>query len=204
MTAAPGAPAEGAAAEDGAGGHALAPWSTRSRREVYRNPWIRLEEHVAVLPNGHETLYGVVRCHECVGMLPFPTADSVLLVGQWRYIQGRPSWEMPTGAMHTGEAPVDAAQRELAEEAGVQAGRLVPVTSLWTSKSVMDETAHLFLALDLEPAAARPDETELIERRTVPFDEAVELVVSGEIADAMTIIAILAADRLRRRGEFPG
>ncbi|MPY96210.1 MAG: NUDIX domain-containing protein [Acidimicrobiia bacterium] len=182
---------------------ALAPWSTRSRREVYRNPWIRLEEHVAVLPNGHETLYGVVRCQECVGVLPFPSADEVLLVGQWRYIQGRASWEMPTGAMHPGEEAERAAQRELAEEAGVRAGRLVPVTAFWTSKSVVEETAHLFLALDLSPAEAEPDPTELIARRTVPFDEALDLVLRGEIVDAMTIIALLWADRLRGLGELP-
>jgi ADP-ribose pyrophosphatase len=198
-----GAGGEGRAGTAGEVPLALAPWTTRSRREVYRNPWIRLEEHVAVLPDGHETLYGVVRCGECVGMLPFPSPSTVLLVGQWRYIPGRVSWEMPTGAMHAGEAPEDAAQRELAEEAGVRAGRLVPITSFWTSKSVVDETAHLFLAFDLEPATAEPDATELLVPQAVPFEEALAMAVHGEIADAMTIIALLVADHMRRRGELP-
>jgi ADP-ribose pyrophosphatase len=182
---------------------ALAPWATRSTREVYRNPWMRVDEHVAVLPNGHETLYGIVRCGECVGILPFTSPDAVLLVGQWRYIPGRASWEMPTGGMHAGETYEEAAQRELAEEAQLRAGRLVPVSTFWSSKSVVDETAHLFLAFDLAPAEAEPDATELLARREVPFDEALDLVDRGEIADAMTIIALLAADRLRRRGAFP-
>lgn len=187
----------------GPGEGALAPWATRSRREVYRNPWMRLDEHVAVLPNGHETLYGIVRCGECVGALPFTSPDTVLLVGQWRYIQGRASWEMPTGGMHPGETYEEAAQRELAEEAQLRAGRLVPVSTFWTSKSVVDETAHLFLAFDLVPASGEPDATELLAQREVAFDDALELVDRGEIADAMTIVALLAADRLRRRGAFP-
>ena len=184
-------------------GPGFEPWTTLSRRDVYRNPWIRVEEHRARVPRGHETVYGVVRCGECVGMLPFVDPETVLLVGQWRYIQGRPSWEMPTGGMHAGEAPEAAAQRELAEEAGVRAGRLERLTGFWTSKSVVDETANLFLALDLTPAEAEPDPTELIQRRHVPFDDALGMVLDGEIMDAMTIIAVLWADRLRRCGTFP-
>lgn len=145
------------------------------------------------LPNGATTIYGVVDCGECVGMLPFPDSDHVLLVRQWRYIAGRDTWEMPTGGMHDGERAEDAAQRELAEEAGVGAGRLIPVTSFATSKSVVDETAHLFLAVDLSPATATPDETEDFQCRTFPFGEALDMVLSGEIVDAMTIIAVLWA-----------
>lgn len=178
-------------------------WTTRTRREVYRNPWIRLEEHVVDLPNGHQTLYGVVRCAECVGMLPFVDPDHVMLVGQWRYLLGRPTWEMPTGAMHSGETAEEAAQRELAEECGVHAGRLHHLTAYSTSKSVLDETANLFLAFDLSPAQAEPDATELLSLRTVPFEEALALTLSGEIVDGMSIITILWADRLRRLGPWP-
>jgi ADP-ribose pyrophosphatase len=181
----------------------LQAWTTRTRREVYRNPWIRLEEHVVDLPNGHQTLYGVVRCAECVGMLPFVDPDRVMLVGQWRYLAGRPTWEMPTGAMHGGEAAEEAAQRELAEECGVHAGRLHQLTAYSTSKSVLDETANLFLAFDLSPAEAEPDATELLTLRTMPFEEALALTLSGEIVDGMSIISILWADRLRRLGPWP-
>lgn len=182
----------------------LDPWTTRTAREVYRNPWLRLEEHVVDLPNGAETLYGIVRCSPCVGMLPFVDNDTVLLVGQYRYIIERPTWEMPTGGQHRGETPEDAAQRELAEEVGVRAATLTRLTAYNTSKSVVDETATLFLASGLSPAEAPPDDTELLVRRTFPFDEAVEMTLSGEIVDGMSVIAILWADRLRRLGQFPG
>jgi ADP-ribose pyrophosphatase len=164
---------------------------------------LRLEEHVVALPNGHETLYGVARARECVGMLPFVDPDTVLLVGQWRYVIGRPTWEIPTGALHPGEDVAAGAQRELAEEVGRRAGRLVPLTSFDTSKSVLEEHAHLFGCFDLEPAVATPDATELLVVREAPFEDALALVLAGEIVDAMSIVAILWADRLRRLGPWP-
>lgn len=176
---------------------ATAPWTRRSRREVYANRWIDVVEDVVTLPNGKETIYGVVRCGDCVGVLPFVDDDHVLLVQQYRYVAGRPTWEMPTGGVHAGESLVDAAQRELGEEAGFRAARLEPLTRYHTSKSVVEETAHLFVAHELEPASDEPDETELFRRQVWAFDDVVTAVVTGAITDSMTVIAVLLADRAR-------
>jgi ADP-ribose pyrophosphatase len=184
------------------------PWNRLSRRQVYANRWIEVVEDIVALPDGGQTIYGVVRCAEAAGVLPFLDDDTVLLIQQWRYVGGRLTWEMPTGGVHRGESIVDGAQRELAEEVGYRAGRLEHLTSFATSKSVVEETAHLYAAYDLEPAASAPDHTEFIRREAVPFATAREMVLSGEIVDAMTIIAILWADRLRvdrlRRPRRPG
>jgi ADP-ribose pyrophosphatase len=173
------------------------PWRTRSTRPVYENRWIRVREDVALLPDGSTTIYGVVECAECVGILPFVDPDTVLLVGQHRYVAQGFYWEMPTGGMHPGESPDEAAQRELAEEAGCAAGSLVKICDFHTSKSILRETAHLYLARDLRPSSRQPDATEFIERRAFPFAEVVRMVVDGEIKDAMTVIAVLHAARLR-------
>lgn len=177
---------------------ASSPWVRLSRRRAYENSWIAVDEDVVELPSGATTVYGIVRCGSCVGMLPFVDADHVLLVQQFRYITGQITWEMPTGGVHAGESIEAAAQRELAEEAGVRAGRLTPLTAFSTSKSVVDETAHLFLAHDLTPDAATPDETEDLQLSAFPFAEALDMVLAGRIVDAMTIIAVLWADRLLR------
>jgi ADP-ribose pyrophosphatase len=173
------------------------PWRTRSTRPVYDNRWIRVREDVALMPDGRSTIYGVVECSECVGILPFVDADTVLLVGQYRYVAQGFYWEMPTGGMHPGESPAEAAQRELAEEAGCEAGSLVKICDFHTSKSILRETAHLFLARDLRPGSRLPDPTEFIERREFPFADVLRMVVSGEIKDGMTVIAVLHAARLR-------
>ena len=66
-----------------------------------------------------------------------------------------------------------------------------------TSKSVVDETAHLFLAEGLHSADTTPDETEFIDVRAFPFDTVLQLVLEGEIVDSMTIVAMLLAARRR-------
>ena len=175
------------------------PWRRTSTRPVYDNHWISVREDVVELPNGRSTVYGVVECSECVGVLPFLDRDTVLLVGQYRYVAGDFFWEIPTGGQHAGETPTQAAQRELAEEAGHEAGRLVGLGDFPPSKSILREVAHLYVAEDLRPASRPPDPTEFIERRAVPFREVVAMVERGEIKDAMTIIAVLRTARQRGR-----
>ncbi len=175
------------------------PWKTLSTKPVYRNRWLSLREDLVELPNGRTTIYGVVSCGECVGVLPFLDPDTVLLIRQYRYVAGRTTWEMPTGGVHAGESVEAAAQRELSEEVGYRAGRLTHVCTYHTSKSVVDETAHLFVGEGLTKLPLPPDETEFIEVRPFPFDAALQMVLSGDIVDGMTIIAVLHAARLRGR-----
>jgi ADP-ribose pyrophosphatase len=174
------------------------PWKTISTKQIYSNKWLSLREDVAELPDGRTTIYGVVTCGDCVGILPFIDPDTVLLIQQYRYVAGRVTWEMPTGGVHSAESTEEAAQRELAEEIGYRGGRLTPVCTYHTSKSVMDETAHLFIAEELVKLERPPhDETEFIEVRPFPFRAVVQMVLSGEIVDSMTVIAVLLAARTK-------
>ena len=177
---------------------ARAPWKTRTSRAVYENPWMRLREDIAELPDGRTTIYGVVQCKPAVGVLPFLDDDTVVLVGQYRYVFGEFSWEMPTGGVHPGESIESAAQRELTEEAGFRAGDLVKLCDFHTSKSIVEEVAHIYLARGLRPARGPADATEFIEVRAFPFVEALQMVQRSEIKDSMTVVAILHAV-LRRR-----
>ena len=179
---------------------ARSPWTQLTTREVYANKWIRVREDQVQLPDGRETIYGVVDCGECVGVLPFVDAAHVLLVGQYRYVAQRFLWEMPTGGVRAGESLEVAAQRELAEEAGQTARRLTWISTYNPSKSVLNETAHLYIGEDLSAAECPPDHTEFIERRTFAFQEALDMVRRAEIVDSMTVIAILSA-ALRMNGD---
>lgn len=179
---------------------AAQPWTTLESRTVYRNRWMAVREDLVRMPDGRTTIYGVVSCADAVGVLPFVDPDTVLMVRQYRYVARRVTWEMPTGGVHPGESLEAAAQRELAEETGYRAGRLVHLSTFHTSKSVMDETAHLFLGYDLTPAAVTPDATEFLEVQPMAFDRVVDMVDRGEIVDAMTVIAVLHAARRRGRG----
>lgn len=175
------------------------PWKTISSREIYKNNWMRLREDIAQMPNGCNTIYGVCSFGECVGILPFVDDDHVIMVRQYRYIQRENHrWEIPTGGMRSQEKPENAAQRELSEEIGYRANRLIHINTHYTSKSICDETAHLFLAYDLEPHQLSPDETEFLEVETFSFDDVLKMIRQDEIRDAMTIIAVLNAALFRK------
>jgi ADP-ribose pyrophosphatase len=174
------------------------PWKTLSSKPIYENPWMRLREDQAEMPDGRTTIYGVVTFGDCVGVVPFVDNDHVLLVRQYRYVQRENHrWEIPTGGVKEGETLEQAAQRELAEEAGYHAGQLIHVSSYYTSKCICDETAHLYLGRELIRAEAPPDETEFLERRVFPFDEALRMALEGEIMDSMSVLGLLLAARGR-------
>jgi len=178
------------------------PWQQITSRRIYANKWMALREDQVRLPDGRETVYGVVDCGNCVGVLPFVDPGHVVLVGQYRYVAQKFTWEMPTGGVRPGETLESAAQRELAEEAGQRAGRLTWISTYHTSKSVMNETAHLYLGESLTSIDQPADETEFIERQIFPFHDVLEMVRRAEITDSMTVIAVLYA-ALRRQDELP-
>jgi len=174
------------------------PWKTLSTRQVYQNPWMRVREDLAEMPNGKQTIYGVIECSDAVGVLPFLDDDHVVLVRQYRYVfEENHRWEMPTGGVSKGETLEQAARRELREEVGYDAAKLQFISTYYTSKSIMRETAHLYIGRDLSQAKAVPDETEFLEIGVLPFDRVFEMVLEGEIRDSMTVIAVLLAARLR-------
>ena len=183
----------------------LAPWRRLASRTVYRHPFLTVREDRVALPNGREIDYCVATTGAsgvAVGVLPFLDESTVLMERQWRYIAGRLTWEMPTGGVNPGEPVEDAAQRELMEEVGYRAAVLVPLLAFSSSKSVVDETAHLYLAAGLTAERLPADETEFIEQRALPFSEVVRMVERGEVLDAMTIAAVLLAARLHDQGRL--
>ena len=174
------------------------PRKTLSSRSVYENPWMKIREDIAELPDGRTAIYGVATFGDCVGVAPFIDDEHLLLVRQYPYVQREDfRWEIPTGGVHEGETIEAAAQRELQEEIGYRAGKLTWLNTNHTSKSVCDETAHLFLGESLEPSTLPPDETEMLETAIFPFGEVLEQVLSEEIRDSMSVIGVLCATRPR-------
>lgn len=171
-------------------------WKTISSRPIYQNKWMALREDIAEMPDGRTTIYGVVTFGHCVGVVPLTADGQVILVRQYRYVFGEDQrWEIPTGGVKPGETLEQAAQRELMEEAGVRAARLHLVSEYYTSKSICDETAHIYVGEDLETASLPPDDTEFFEIRPFPLAEAVQMVLASEIRDSMSVIGLLMAAR---------
>jgi ADP-ribose pyrophosphatase len=173
-------------------------WKTLSSRLIYQNPWTKVREDIAEMPNGKTTIYGVIECGQCVGVLPFLDNEHVVMVRQYRYVFGEDHrWEMPTGGVKPGESLEEAARRELREEVGYDAAELQLVSTYFTSKSIMQEIGYLFIGRGLTQVGAIPDETEFLEVAVFPFQEVLQMVLDSEIRDSMTVITVLHAARLR-------
>ena len=129
----------------------------------------------------------------------------ILLLRQYRYAAGGEIWEVPAGIIEPGESWEECARRELEEEAGVRAGRLVALTTIHTTPGFTNEEIHLYAAFDLVPGKARTDDDEFLQVVRLPLSEALRMVRSGGISDAKTLVTLLYAarflvSRARERG----
>jgi ADP-ribose pyrophosphatase len=122
---------------------------------------------------------------------------SVALVSQYRHPARRYVLELPAGKIEHGESPEACAAREMEEELGVTASRMEHLSEFFSTPGFCAERLWVFLATGLTETARRHEEDEIIEVVRLPFARALEMIASGEIEDAKTIIGILlAADRL--------
>ena len=155
---------------------------------------MHLDLERVVLPNGHEVELEIVRHPGGAAVVAVDERERVCLLRQYRHAAGGWVWELPAGKLDGGEPPLNAARRELAEEAGVTAGRWTPLGRMVSSPGVFTEVVHLFLARDLHTVAAAPEHGECLEVHWVPLADAVAQGLAGELEDAKTVIALLRAE----------
>ena len=182
----------------------VGPWRVNAARTVYDNPWIRVIDHAVTHPDGTPGQYGVVRFkNRAIGILPIDEEGFVYLVGQHRFPSDAYSWELPEGGGPAGEAPLDTAKRELAEETGLSAKVWAPLIELDLSNSITDEVAICYLACELEGGTAHPESSEALQMRRIPFKMLVNDVLEGRVRDSLTIVMALSAQARALRGELP-
>ncbi len=177
------------------------PWETLGSKVVYENEWIKVREDAVIRPDGQPGIYGVVETRLATGVMAVTEAAEVYLVGQYRYALGEYSWEIIEGGSDAGESALEAAQRELQEEAGLVARDWVALgDEIHLTNCHSNERGYIFVARDLTEVGATPDGTEDLQLRKVPVAEALAMVDSGEIKDAMTILALLRYSRMKALG----
>ena len=153
-----------------------------------------------VLPNGHEVELEIVRHPGASAIVPLTAEGDVILIRQYRHAAGGFVYEVPAGKLAKGEPPEDCALRELTEEAGVIAGKICRLGSIFTTPGFSDEVIHLFLAEDLLPSVTNHEPSEVITLLRRPLASCLEMIAAGEIVDAKTICALFLTDHhLRRR-----
>ncbi|MBV9355631.1 MAG: NUDIX hydrolase [Chloroflexi bacterium] len=175
------------------------PWQTRASRIGFDNGRLRVREDQVVQPDGKAGAYTYVELPDpVVAIVPVTDDGRVHLVRQWRYPWQQNSWEIPAGRCEPNEAPLRAAQRELAEEVGLVAECWEELSQGFVS-AVMAVRVHLYLARGLTTLAT-PPAREGTERdmltRSIPLPDALAAVVDGTIVHAQTCMGLLRVARL--------
>jgi 8-oxo-dGTP pyrophosphatase MutT (NUDIX family) len=175
------------------------PWRQLSSRIAYENPWIRIREDQVIRPDGKQGIYGVIEIRPSVGVVAIDEQDCIVLAGQWRYTVNRWSWEVPRGGSAAGETDMLAvAQRELREETGLEAAAWQLLAAVDLNNGVTTDVEHLFLATDLRFVGDAQEGDEAIVTRRVPFEQALAMVMDGQITEVCSAAAILKLAQLRR------
>ncbi|MBI4405600.1 MAG: NUDIX hydrolase [Deltaproteobacteria bacterium] len=174
------------------------PWKTTASQNKYENRWISVTEHSVVHQTGGPGIYGVVHFkHLAIGIVPIDEQGFTWLVGQYRYPLSAYSWEIPEGGGALDIPPIESAQRELKEETGIEAAHWQEILQMHLSNSATDERAIVYLATGLSMGASKPEDDETLEVKKVKFEEALAMVLRGEITDAISVAALLKVARMR-------
>jgi len=160
-------------------------------RRIYQGRIVDLRLERVTLPNGSVTELELVHHPGAACVVPANDAGEVLLIRQYRHAVGSEIWELPAGLLHEGEEPADCAARELTEETGFTAERLMALGAIVPTPGYSDERIHLFLAEELRAGRQAPEDDEVIvEQRWVPWPEALRMVASGAIEDGKSIAGL--------------
>ncbi len=161
------------------------------RKVVHRGRVGEFGLDTVTLPNGRTVTLEVLRHPGAAAVVPLHDDGSVTLIRQHRHAAGGMIWEIPAGKLEPGELPEPCARRELEEEAGLRAGEVRHLTSIFTTPGFTDEVIHLYVAEGLVPVPARPEDDEVIELHRFAPAQVRAMIHAGEVRDAKTLVALL-------------
>lgn len=168
-------------------------------RQIYRGRVIDLNIEEVELPDGRDVTLEIIRHPGGACVLPLHDNGDVTLIRQFRHAAGGIIWEVPAGRINDGEDPETCARRELKEEAGLAAGKIFKIGEFYTTPAFCTELLHIYLASQLHPCDQELEDDEFLEVIRIPFQEALNKALQGEIKDGKTMVAILLTRRWMER-----
>ena len=164
-----------------------------SSKTIHTGRVFKLTTDNVTLSNGITIDIDVIRHPGASAIVPLMSANTVILIKQYRYAVGGFIWEIPAGTLNPGESPIECAKRELVEETGYSANKLEKLTEIVPVPGYSDERIHIYLATGLKKAVQNLDRDEMLDVHEIDMDEALKMIAKGKIIDSKTISGLYLA-----------
>lgn len=174
---------------------------TISSQQIFDGRIFKIYLDKVELPDGRQSSREILRHNGGVCCAVLNERDEIAFVRQYRYVYGEVVTELPAGKLEQGEEPFDAIQREVHEEIGAHGSEWRDMGCLYPTPGYCGEVIHLYSCRLQSTDAPEPDDDEFLEVLWVPFEEAVRMVMAGELPDSktQTLILKLAVERAQSK-----
>ncbi len=180
------------------------PWTVLQKEETFTCSYFSVRSDTVQFGAGLPRTYNSIRMKSIgVTIAPIDDEGCTTLVGQYRYVLDRFTWELPAGGCRLDQAPVEAAKIELSQETGYRATHWLRLFDGTVSPGSIDGQTQCFVAWGLQPGAPNPEPEEELVQRRVPFAESISMALSGEISHFGCTSLLLGIQTKLVRGELP-
>jgi len=169
------------------------PATINSQTTLHRGRVFRLVNEKYTLETGVTSDMDFIQHPGAAAMVPMLNQKNVVLIKQYRHAIREFIWEIPAGTLVPRESPIKCARRELIEEIGYSADDWHQLGAITPLPGYTDERIHIFLASGLKPAKQDLDADELLNVHKMELNQAIQMIVSGDIQDGKTISGLFLA-----------
>jgi 8-oxo-dGTP pyrophosphatase MutT (NUDIX family) len=195
---------QGAEAPGDMTGDRANPWTVHRKEESFACSFFSVRSDTVAHGTRLPRVYNSVRMTSSgVSIAPIDDEGCITLVGQYRYVLDRFTWELPGGGCKLDQTPMEAASMELSEETGYRADHLLQLFDASLAPGTMDGRTQCFVAWGLHSGLAHPEPEERLLQRRAPFSQAISMALSGEISNFSSVTLLLGIQVRLARGELP-
>jgi ADP-ribose pyrophosphatase len=169
----------------------LADVEVLSSKVVFRGKVFSVRRDVVSEPSGVKATRDVIAHSGSVVVMPVLEDGKIVLIRQYRYAARQDLWELVAGRIDPGENVKEAAARELIEETGLRANKLLLFMDFWPSPGFLEERMYVLLAEGITEGIAEPEADEKIETKAFTREELETMIRKGVLRDAKTISSLL-------------
>ena len=164
-----------------------------NRNTIYHGRAFNVRRDEVRMQNQNTVYLDIIEHIGAVTILPLDNDGRILFIRQYRHATGKELLELPAGTLDPAELPENCALRELREETGYAAGKLIKIGEFFLAPGYSTEYMHVYLASDLRPDPLPGDEDEFISLEPIPIKQAYDMALNGGLQDGKSLAALLIA-----------